>query len=108
MGRSYENALFFISQSTKDALTEEDSGNFGVAFAFDEPNERKEILKWMGMEQTEENEEMLDSMFQGQCLFKDIYGRTNKISIECLFDEWLGSLETIQKTEAAYAEEAFL
>lgn len=108
VGRSYENALFFISQSTKDALTEEDAGNFGVAFAFDEPNERKEILKWMGMEQTEENEEMLGSMFQGQCLFKDIYGRTNKISIECLFDEWLGSLETIQKTEAAYAEEAFL
>ncbi|MCA1020049.1 ATP-binding protein [Bacillus stratosphericus] len=29
-------------------------------------------------------------MFQGQCLFKDIYRRTAKISIECLFDEWIG------------------
>lgn len=55
IGRSYNNSLCFISQSTKDALSEEDSGNFGVAFAFDEPNEREEVLKWMNMEVTKEN-----------------------------------------------------
>lgn len=43
------NAEYFISQSTKDALKEEDSGNFGVAFAFDEPNEGEEVLKWMNI-----------------------------------------------------------
>ncbi|MBC1358285.1 ATP-binding protein [Listeria booriae] len=108
VGRSYDNALYFISQSTKDALTEEDSGNFGMAFAFDEPNERQSVLRWMNMETTKENEDMLESMFQGQCLFKDYYGRTAKISVECLFSEWEGALATIEKSSVAYAEERYL
>nr|WP_235360808.1 ATP-binding protein [Shouchella clausii] len=108
VGRSYNNALFFISQSVKDAIREEESGNFGVAFAFDEPTERKEVLKWMNMEASEENEQMLEAMFQGQCLFKDYYGRTAKISVECLFNEWYGALETIEQTNVALAEEKYL
>lgn len=108
IGRSYNNAEYFISQSTKDALKEEDSGNFGVAFAFDEPNEREEVLKWMNMEVTKENIKMMESMFQGQCLFKDYYGRTSKISIECLFEEWQGALKTVEKKAVAYAEENYL
>ncbi|PRS63449.1 hypothetical protein C6X98_14415 [Bacillus pumilus] len=108
IGRSYNNAEFFISQSTKDALHDDDKGNFGVAFAFDEPSEREDVLKWMNLEPSEENQKMLGSMFQGQCLFKDIYGRTSKISIECLFEEWMGAFETINKGEVAYAEEQYL
>ncbi|WP_304956775.1 ATP-binding protein [Virgibacillus sp. AGTR] len=108
VGRSYNNALFFISQSTKDAIREEESGNFGVAFAFDEPTERKDVLKWMNLEPSQENEEMLEGMFQGQCLMKDYYGRTSKISIDCLFDEWYGALETIERSNVAYAEEKYL
>ncbi|KAA6449667.1 hypothetical protein DX927_17630 [Bacillus swezeyi] len=108
IGRSYNNSLCFISQSTKDALSEEDSGNFGVAFAFDEPNEREEVLKWMNMEVTKENKKMLESMFQGQCLFKDYYGRTSKISVECLFEEWEGALKTVEKKAVAFAEENYL
>ncbi|MDF2002324.1 ATP-binding protein [Bacillus pumilus] len=108
IGRSYNNAEFFISQSTKDALHDDDKGNFGVAFAFDEPSEREDVLKWMNLEPSIENQKMLGSMFQGQCLFKDIYGRTSKISIECLFEEWMGAFETINKSEVAYAEENYL
>ncbi|WP_370957113.1 VirB4-like ATPase ConE [Bacillus subtilis] len=108
IGRSYNNAEYFISQSTKDALNDEDKGNFGVAFAFDEPNEREEVLKWMNVEVIEENKKMMESMFQGQCLFKDYYGRTSKISIECLFEEWQGALKTVEKKAVAYAEEKYL
>lgn len=110
VGRSWNNALYFISQSTKDALREKDDekGNFGVAFAFDEENERPDILKWMNMESTQENIEMLDNMLQGQCLMKDVFGRTSKITVECLFEEWEGALETIDKSAVAYAEEKYL
>lgn len=110
IGRSYNNALYFISQSTKDAIREEENetGNFGVAFAFDEENERSDILKWMNMEDTEENHEMLDSMYQGQCLMKDMYGRSGKITVENIFEEWDGALETVNKSELAYAEEKYL
>ncbi len=110
VGRSYNNALYFISQSTKDALREKENetGNFGVAFAFDEENERPDILKWMNMESSEENIEMLDNMLQGQCLMKDMFGRTSKITVECLFEEWEGALKTINKSAVAYAEEKYL
>nr|WP_302052174.1 hypothetical protein [Bacillus pumilus] len=27
-------------------------------------------------------------------MFKDIYGRTSKILIECLFEEWMGAFQT--------------
>lgn len=110
VGRSYNNALFFISQSTKDALREEENetGNFGVSFAFDEENERSDILKWMNMEVTDDNVEMLDNLLQGQCLMKDMFGRTSKITVECLFEEWEGALETINKSAAAYAEEKYI
>lgn len=107
IGCSYNNAVFFVSQSTKDALHEDDTGNFGVAFAFDEPNEREELE--MDEPWTKRGKQnMLESMFQGQRLFKDIYGRTAKISIECLFDEWKGAFETINKSDVAYAEEMYL
>ncbi|WP_176764726.1 ATP-binding protein [Natribacillus halophilus] len=108
VGRSYNNALFFISQSTKDALREEESGNYGVAFAFDEPNERPDVLTWMNMEATEENIEMLEDMYQGQCLMKDYYGRTAKMSVECLFDEWTSAFETVEASAVASAEEKYL
>lgn len=60
------------------------------------------------MEVTDENIEMLDSMLQGQCLMKDMFGRTSKITVECLFEEWEGALETISKSAVAYAEEKYL
>ncbi|WP_276606921.1 ATP-binding protein [Bacillus pumilus] len=62
----------------------------------------------MNLESSEKDQKMLGSMFQSQCLFKDIYGRTSKISIECLFEEWMGAFETINKSEVAYAEEMYL
>ncbi|KIL24008.1 hypothetical protein B4133_0521 [Bacillus altitudinis] len=60
----------------------------------------------MNLEPSEEDRKMLGSMFQSQCLIKDIYGRTSKILIECLFEEWMGTFET-NKSEVAYVEEMY-
>ncbi|MED1530779.1 ATP-binding protein [Bacillus altitudinis] len=62
----------------------------------------------MNLEPSEEDQKMLGSMFHSQCLFKDIYGRTSKISIECLFEEWMGALKTLNKSEVVYAEKMYL
>lgn len=62
----------------------------------------------MNLEPSEEDQKMLGSMFQGQYLFKDIYGRTSKISIECLFEEWMGAFETLNISEVVYAEKMYL
>ncbi|KIL24009.1 hypothetical protein B4133_0522 [Bacillus altitudinis] len=40
--RFYINAKFSISQSIMDALHDDEKGNFGVVFTFDEPGERED------------------------------------------------------------------
>lgn len=107
VGRSYKNQLYLVTQSVKDLQDEDDSGNFGACFAFDEEQERNDILNFVGLEKTEGNKELIGNMIKGQCLFKDIYGRTGKLAIDCLFDEWKEAFKTVEKSHSAEAEEAF-
>ncbi|QHZ53350.1 ATP-binding protein [Paenibacillus larvae] len=107
IGRSYNNALIYVTQSVSDVHSEDDHGNFGVVFAFDEPAEREDILKHMGMEVSEENKAMLADMIKGQCLMRDIYGRTGKIVVHCPFEEMREAFKTVERNHSAAAEEAF-
>lgn len=89
IGRSYNNAEFFISQSTKDALHEDDTGNFGVAFAFDEPNEREEVLKWMNLEPSEENKKCLNPCFRVNAYSRIFMDVLQKFLLNvCLMSGW--------------------
>ncbi|MBC1880805.1 AAA family ATPase [Listeria seeligeri] len=111
IGRTFNNALILVTQSVRDVNTEQDSGNFGVNFAFDEKDERKDILKFMNLEYDKEkenaNEKLLANMIKGECLFKDVYGRTGKISVHCLFEEWAEAFKTVDQTHSSMAEKAF-
>jgi inosine/xanthosine triphosphate pyrophosphatase family protein len=107
IGRSWKNQLYLVTQSVADVQSEDDRGNFGARFAFDEESERDEILEYMGLEKSEENTKLLSNMVKGQCLFRDFYGRTGKLAIDCLFDEWKEAFKTVEKSNSAKAEEAF-
>lgn len=107
VGRSYNNQLLMITQSIKDTQKDDEEGNFGACFAFDESTERPEILKFMGLPVTKVNLERLQALKQGQCLFKDIYGRVDVLSVDCLFPEWQQAFKTVEKSNSAQAELAF-
>ncbi|HBN5100597.1 TPA: ATP-binding protein [Listeria innocua] len=107
IGRSFNNALFYITQSVSDVTSEDDRGNFGVVFAFDEPSERSEILKHMSMEDSQENKEKLSNMIKGECLMRDIYGRTGKIVVHCPFEEMRAAFKTVERNNSAEAEEKY-
>ncbi|MGV7002510.1 ATP-binding protein [Priestia megaterium] len=107
IGRSYKNQLYLVAQSVDDVQSEDDKGNFGAVFAFDEDSEREDILKYMGLEVSEDNIDLLSNMTKGQCLFRDFYGRTGKLAIDCLFDEWKEAFKTVEKSHSAKAEEEF-
>lgn len=111
IGRSFNNALILVTQSVHDVNSEEDGGNFGVNFAFDEESERKDILRFMHLEvekdKENKNEKLLRNMIKGECLFKDVYGRVGKISIHCLFEEWTEAFKTVEQTHSSQAEKAF-
>ncbi|EBF5198653.1 hypothetical protein FH025_14040 [Listeria monocytogenes] len=107
VGRSYDNSMCFISQSVNEAISEEEHGNFGMFFAFDEPNNRPAVLDVLGIEQSEENLERFDDFWQGQCYFKDYYGHVGKMTVDCPFEEWGKALETVKKSAVAEAEEKY-
>lgn len=107
VGRSYNNALVLVTQSVGDVNTEDDNGNFGVNFAFDEPSETDDILSFLNMENSEANIGLISNMIKGECLFKDIYGRTGKLAVDCLFEEWKEAFKTVKTNNSAKAEKLF-
>lgn len=108
IGRSMNNALIFITQLTNDIKDENGiAGNYGCIFAFDEDQDRENILDLLNLENNTTNYTILENTVKGQCLFRDFYGRVSKLSVHCLFDEWIEVFKTVEKTEVAYAEERY-
>ena len=109
MGRSENNSLVFITQSVRDKA-DEDVGNFGCHFAFDEKDEREDILKSLGLEyskESPENMEMLKDLKKGQCIFSDFYGRVGKMVVHCPFEEMTEAFRTQEDSASSKAEEKF-
>ncbi|HDP5872524.1 TPA: ATP-binding protein [Staphylococcus aureus] len=109
MGRSENNSLVFITQSVKDKA-DEDGGNFGCHFAFDEKDEREDILKSLDLEyskESPENMEMLKDLKKGQCIFSDFYGRVGKMVVHCPFEEMIEAFRTQEDSASSKAEEKF-
>ncbi|MGT2888369.1 ATP-binding protein [Streptococcus didelphis] len=81
VGRSKYNVLMLVSQSVHDAENDDDTTGFGTVFAFYEKSEREAILKHVGLDVNEKNLEWIDNMISGQCLYYDVYGNLNMISV---------------------------
>ncbi|WP_431769796.1 ATP-binding protein [Streptococcus gallolyticus] len=107
VGRSKYNTLCLVTQSVHDAENEEDSTGFGTIFAFYEKSERKDILKHVGLEMTEKNLEWLDNMISGQCLYYDVYGNLNMISVHNLFEDIDPFLKPMKQTTSSVLENKY-
>ena len=107
VGRSKYNTLCLGTQSVHDAENEEDSTGFGTIFAFYEKSERKDILKHVGLEVTEKNLEWLDNMISGQCLYYDVYGNLNMISVHNLFEDIDPFLKPMKQTTSSVLENKY-
>lgn len=107
VGRSQNNMLIYSTQSVTDVTAEDDHGNFGTIFAFNEPTEEEKILKHVGVDVIEKNREWLSGMKKGQCLMLDPYKNVQKISIHCLFPEISRSFDTVKETSGSKAESMF-
>lgn len=105
VGRSQMNQLVLDTQFISDLGSEEERGNFGCVFAFDEETEREKILKHVGLEVNETNLKEMQRMIKGQCWFRDIYGSVDKLNIHSLFDEFTEALRTTTKTANSLVEE---
>lgn len=107
IGRSYNNALVLGTQSVKDFGNDE-NGNFGTIFAFDEPTEREDILKHLRLPVNKLNEKYLENTIKGQCLYLDNYGRCQKITIHCPYPEVVELFKTVDKTDLSELEHKYV
>ena len=108
VGRSFNNTLIIVTQSVKDTSEADDTGNFGRIFAYDDKDEREEILKHLGLEVTEENIDWLKNLPKYHCLYLDLRGRVGKMLVYCPYDELHQMLQTVKRNESATAEMAFV
>ena len=104
IGRSKNNTLALITQSVHDAENDDDTTGFGTIFAFYEKSEREDILKHVNLEVTENN---LDNMISGQCLYYDVYGNLNMISIHNLFEDIDMLLKPMKATVSSSLENKY-
>lgn len=107
VGRHFSNVLVLVTQSVHDAHTDEDSTGFGSIFAFKEDKEKKDILEHVGLEQTEKNLEWLDNMISGQCLYKDVYGNVNLITVHTVFKDIDRLLKPMKATVSSDLENKY-
>lgn len=107
IGRSKNNTLALITQSVHDAENDDDTTGFGTIFAFYEKSEREDILRHVGLEPTEQNLEWIDNMISGQCLYYDVYGNLNMISVHNLFEDIDMLLKPMKATVSSSLENKY-
>lgn len=107
VGRSKYNVLMLVSQSVHDAENDDDTTGFGTIFSFYEKSEREDILKHVGLEVTPKNLEWIDNMISGQCLYYDVYGNLNMISIHNIHPDIDPLLKPMKQTVSSHLENKY-
>lgn len=95
-GRSMNAGIDFGTQNCDDLLDEKMKNNIGMKFAF-RSQDRKEIektLAFMGLENTEGNAEVLQTLENGECLFQDIYGNVGVLHVDYVFGQLFKAWDT--------------
>ncbi|WP_271327871.1 ATP-binding protein [Lactococcus muris] len=82
VGRSQNNKLVLISQSVNDVKDSNDTTGAGERFCFYEDGEEEHILRTLKLEVNETNIQWIRNMNQGQCVYLDVFGNINRVSIE--------------------------
>lgn len=107
VGRSKYNVLMLVSQSVHDAENDDDTTGFGTIFSFYEKSEREDILRHVGLEVNETNLEWVDNMISGQCLYYDVYGNLNMISVHNIHPDVDPLLKPMRKTVSSHLENKY-
>lgn len=106
VGRSQNNKLVLISQSVNDVKDSDDTTGAGERFCFYEDGEEEEILKTLKLEVSARNIQWIRNMNQGQCVYLDVFGNIQRISIE-VPEAWLELFSPERDSEQARLEKAY-
>lgn len=98
-GRSLNTSTIFIGHSVKDIPNEGIRNAINYKFCFNVNNtyEAVESLKFLNMEETKENIELLSStngLSNGECIFEDTYGRKGTLKFDAMFKRLIKAFDT--------------
>jgi hypothetical protein len=96
MGRSRNTALILVSQNAGDLLNEQVTNCISGVFAF-RSSERAEVasvLALLGVEASDEHQAVLRGLGNGECIFRDLDGRSGRIGVDLVSPELTRWLDT--------------
>lgn len=105
VGRSENNKLVLITQSVNDIALLNDTTGAGERFTFYERGEEDTILALLKLAVNDFNRQWLRNMQAGQCVYSDIFGRRNRISID-VPSNWLPLFSPEEDTVQSQLEKA--
>ncbi|MEY8700954.1 ATP-binding protein [Streptococcus ferus] len=106
VGRSQNNFLIFVSQEITDSdKADDESTAFGTYFCFhnDNSSSAKKVLKRLKISKTEESLDWFNNLTKGQCLFKDTFGRVERITVHGLFPHINELFRTVREKDKEVA-----
>lgn len=94
-GRSLNGGLGIATQNPTD-MAGELAGNIGMKFAFrdSDTTKIKDTLSYFGLEDTQDNIDMIKNLQNGQCLMQDIYGRIGVLTVDVVFQHLYDCFDT--------------
>lgn len=102
-GRSLRTDVVLVTQSYEDVNSDKIKDQLGVRFAFRPVNEKgiDPLIEFFDLELNEANRKVVKNLRQGMCLYQDLFGRTQAIAIDVMFEEWTKAMRTTKKDEAS-------
>ncbi|MSU87125.1 conjugal transfer protein [Streptococcus dysgalactiae subsp. dysgalactiae] len=99
VGRSQNNFLLFVSQEPDDSNNGDDSTAFGTYFCFhnEVTNGAEKVLTKLKVPITDLSIAWFNNLTKGQCLFKDTFGRVERLTVDGLFPHVNELFRTVRK-----------
>ena len=95
MGRSRNTALILVSQNAGDMLNEQVTNCLSSVFAFRSARRYgSSVMSLVGVDPTEDHQSVLRHLGNGECLYRDLDGRTGRIGVDLVSENLLRWLDT--------------
>jgi AAA-like domain len=95
MGRYWNAGTLLVTQNPSD-IPDQLVNNIGMKLIFKTVDEEEvtKAIEILQIENNEQNRRAIQNLKEGECFFRDIYGRVGRVYIHCLFGDLFKAFDT--------------
>jgi len=95
MGRYWNSETLIVTQNPTD-LPDQLLNNIGMRFVFrtDVEQEAAKALEILGLEDTPQNRRRVQTLREGECFFRDLYGQVGRLRVDGVFSDLKQAFDT--------------